>query len=157
MLYDTYSNLLGLPYVEGRQDCYGLVRQFYLQVYGINLRNYARPTGFDHNGLDLIVENFPNEGFYVVTDAELQLGDGLLFGVASDKINHVGVYVGNQQILHHLFNDKSRLDPLDPRWYRRLLGRVRHPDVTELNNKNVQKVNLMDFLPPHLKRRLKDV
>lgn len=41
-----YSNLLGLPYIDGKQDCYSIVRQYFDQTYGLKLRNYAaRPAG----------------------------------------------------------------------------------------------------------------
>ncbi len=153
MEYQKYAHLIGLPYIDGKQDCYGLVRAFYRSVYGIELRNYARPIAFDHQGLDLILNNWPNEGFDPCVDPELQPGDGLLFAVASNKINHVGVYVGNRQFLHQLYGKKSQLDPMDHRWYGRLLGKVRHPDVTEFNKTLQGKVSVLDLLPPHLKRR----
>lgn len=154
MKFEMYSFLLGLNYNPGKDDCYGLARRLYSAVYGIELANYARPVGFDHAGLNLIVDNFHREGFQDCQTPELEAGDGLLFGVGSDKINHIGVYVGNQQFIHHRFDRQSCLDPLDLRWKRRLLGRVRHPDVTEYNRVNQEKVGLEDFLPPHLKRRL---
>lgn len=38
-----YQRLLGRPFEHGSRDCYGLVRDFYLDVFDIELTNYAHP------------------------------------------------------------------------------------------------------------------
>lgn len=154
MIPVSYSQLLGRPYVDGFQDCYGLVRAFYDLAYGIKLRNYARPYGFDHAGLNLIQDFLGREGFQACHDAAPQLGDGLVFGILSSKMNHVGVYVGNGMFIHHVAQQTSRQEALDERWKRRLLARVRHPDVTEWNRNNLQKLDMMQHLPPHIRRKM---
>lgn len=154
-LADLAPQFVGLPYRDGLQDCYGLVRQAYLKAYGIQLRNYARPIGFDHDGMDLIRDNFAREGF-VAVDTPLTLlepGDGLLFRVASQLVNHVGVVTCGTMFLHHLYQRASSHDRLDPRWQNRLVTVVRHPDITELNKELGEKVDILDLLPPHLRQR----
>lgn len=154
-LAELSPRFVGLPYIDGKQDCYGLVRRAYHEAYGILLRNYARPIGFDHDGLDLITDNFRREGFEVVEPALtlLEPGDGLLFKVASKTVNHVGVITCGTRFLHHLYQRSSAHDTLDPRWQNRLYAIVRHPDVTELNKQLSEKVDLLSLLPPHLREK----
>lgn len=152
MYYEEYKHLLNLPYLDGKQDCFALARNFYQELFGITLPNYARPTGFDHLGMpELITSNFRGMGFEPVPDYRLQIGDGLLFAIASKYVNHVGVYVGNNQFIHHVFEKPSSVDNLDERWKRRLTMRVRHPDITEYLEQGRKVDLLLDHLPPHLK------
>jgi cell wall-associated NlpC family hydrolase len=85
----------------------------------------------------------------------LEIGDLLMMRLAnrSGHANHIGVYVGNGYMLHHLFNQKSVADPLTDRWTGRVLDVIRHPDITAKNLELVEKVDIMNFLPPHLRAR----
>ncbi len=152
------NTLINIPYTDGDQDCYGLVRRYYLKEYGIALRNYARPIAFDHEGLNLIADNFHKEGFVTLptfSQHSVEKGDGLLFQIAGGKaVNHVGVYLGNGCFLHHLYGKLSEVSCFDPRWVARTMFVVRHPDVREANCKAVQEVNLLDFLPQQVKERI---
>lgn len=150
-----HENLLGQVYVDGDHDCYGLLRRYYAQAYGLRLRNYARPIDFaDH--LDLITENFKREGFEITETSldQLELGDGLLFCLNRHKyVNHVGAFVGNGWMMHHLYQRLSAVDALTPSWRQRVLSVVRHPDVTEQNKLLNTQVSLTSLLPPHLKAK----
>ena len=150
------QDYLGRRYLDGRHDCYGLVRDFYRREYGLTLRNYARPVGFDHSGLLLLTDNFRREGFEIVNTpiALLEPGDGLLMMLASRQVNHVGVYIGEKKFLHHLYQRPSSVETLDPRWQQRLSLIVRHPDVTEQNRRNQPKQVFLDLLPPHLRNKV---
>lgn len=150
------QDYLGRRYLDGRHDCYGLVRDFYRREYGLTLRNYARPVGFDHSGLLLLTDNFRREGFEIVNTpiALLETGDGLLMMLASRQVNHVGVYIGEKKFLHHLYQRPSSVETLDPRWQQRLSLVVRHPDVTEQNRRNQPKQVFLDLLPPHLRNKV---
>lgn len=154
-LIDRVNPYVGLPYIDGQQDCYGLVRRIYQEHFGMRLRNYARPVGFDHYGVDLIEENFRREGFSVINLplTELEPGDGLLFAVASRMINHIGIVTQGDMFLHHLYQRVSSHDALDVRWKNRLVHVVRHPDVTEFNQKNRESLDLLSLIPPHLRMR----
>lgn len=156
-LYNKYQHLLGLQYKAGRDDCYGLVRRFYKDEYGLSLRNYARPLDIFFSGKDLISENFSREGFDIVDTnyRDLQLGDGLLIALGCRVMNHVSVYVGNNMILHHLHNRPSSADDLSEAWKQRTLSVVRHPFITEKNSEHKERIDLLDLLPPHVRHRYK--
>lgn len=150
-----YENLLGQPYVEGDHDCYGLLRRYYAQVYELRLRNYARPIDFA-NRIDLIVENFTQEGFVICETSldQLEQGDGLLFCLNRHKyVNHVGAFVGNGWMLHHLYERTSCTDALTPSWRQRVVSVLRNPEVTERNKLLQSSASLLDLLPPHLKAK----
>ncbi len=132
----SYLGLEGLPYVEGRDDCYGLLRKYYWKNYQIRLENYARPFGFSFQGMDLINKNLEQEGFEYIDLSlnHLEIGDGLVMSIGRTPLaNHVAVYVGNRMILHHLQGQKSIAENLSDRWKARVLNTVRHPKVTEQN------------------------
>lgn len=124
-------------------------------MYGLQLRNYARPIDFPQH-LNLIVDNFSNEGFTLVDVSldQLELGDGLLFGLNRPKyVNHVAAFVGNGWMIHHLYQKPSTKDALTTSWRRRVMSVVRHPDVTEQNKLLVPQVDFMNLLSPRLKAK----
>src|SRR5688500_18700390 len=132
MFYEKYKHLLGIPYLEGKDDCYGLVRRYYDNVYGITLKNWARPTEAFHSGMDLLGGKLKDEGFEITEDSldRLQVGDFLAITIGCKIANHCAVYVGNNMILHHLVDSPSREDNYSKAWKQRTLYVVRHPFVT---------------------------
>lgn len=152
---NDYEHLKGLTYIEGSQDCYGLLRQYYQHNYSLQMANYARPLGWHIVGMDLISDNLNAEGFEVVDVPfnRLELGDGIVMAIARSVLaNHVGVYVGNNYMLHHLFKQKSCVENLDLSWKKRTLTVVRHPQVTEKNKyRTLPTVNITELLPPHVR------
>jgi cell wall-associated NlpC family hydrolase len=157
-LYEKYTaGYEGTPYVVGREDCYGLVRRWMKDKYGLKLTNYARPFMFDDSGLPLLTDHFQAEGFQIVSVPfnRLDIGDLLLMRLAnrSGHANHIGVYVGNGYLLHHLFNQKSVADPLTDRWTGRVLDVIRHPEITQKNLEQMERVDMMTYLPPHLRAK----
>lgn len=148
--YDRYASLLGTPYAEGNDDCYGLLRKYAQKNYGLTLENYARPGDFAHSGQDLIMDYFKDEGFEIVqiSLSKLQVGDVLLMRInGAPLVNHISIYVGNNMILHHLFGGISREDNLSDRWKSRVMSVVRHPEITRQNEANLQTFNMMDVIP----------
>lgn len=158
--YDRYKHLLGIKYEDGTDDCYGLARRYYHDCYALELPNYARSADFFADGIDLVTPFLLDEGFSVVDVplARLEVGDGLLMCVPSrhwpeGKINHVGVYVGNKTILHHLWRRPSCDDPFDIKWQSRVLSVIRHPSIAEKNAVSTKKINVLDVLPDYVKQR----
>jgi cell wall-associated NlpC family hydrolase len=109
-----YQSLLGKKYLLGTSDCYSLIREFYRSNFGLQMRNYARPDWWWQEDLNLYYENFRKEGFESadIPISEIEVGDGLLMSFSSKFPNHAGVYVGNNRVLHHFYNNLSGTDPL---------------------------------------------
>lgn len=150
-LQDLLDTLEGVPYKEGRDDCYGLVRKFYSLAYDIHLRNYARPGDFAYAGVNLISWYFKEEGFKIVDVAHdrLQIGDVLLMRIGNrcPHINHLAVAVEASRILHHVVDAPSVAERMNTTWSRRIMGVVRHPDVFALNQGVMPRTTIDQFLP----------
>lgn len=163
LLHDTIQteHLLGLPFVQGTQDCYTMLRAMYKDNLGIELTNYARPIDWwiDDN-FDLYRDNFVNEGFDIVdininNISELQLMDVILISIPDprrvDRIipNHCAIYIGNGNIIHHRYGTLSNIT-MYKGTLRNLTSMVlRHKDVRNLTTTTTSKVSILDKLLPH--------
>lgn len=104
----TAERFIGIPYrwggdnvVEG-MDCSGFVRAVY-NLCGVNI---PRTSG----------EQF-RTGDKVARDS-LKDGDLVFFGVSSDRINHVGIYVGNGRFVHApRRGDEIKVSTLDDKYF----------------------------------------
>lgn len=127
---DKWASLVGLPYIDGLQDCYGLVRRYYEISYSVSLTNYARPVFFWRNGLNFIDDCFEDQGFDTLVGREKpRIGDLFCMNVTFPTANHLAIYVGEGQILHHLYGRFSTLDPYDWKWKNRTLRTIRRRDL----------------------------
>lgn len=82
---------LGLPYTWGGRssfgyDCSGFVQMLYRQM-GVHLPRDSK-------------DQIRWEGFTNISIDSLLPGDLIFFGLAEDKIRHVGMYLGNSQFIH---------------------------------------------------------
>lgn len=108
----------------GLDDCYSLVRDWYLQNDGLTLPDFLRgPDFWIHR--DLFGEGLARAGFSRVDEAP-ERGDVLLFAVRSQGIpNHCGIAMGDGRMLHHLPGRLSVVEPVGA-WVQCLQGVVRH-------------------------------
>jgi hypothetical protein len=102
---------LGLPYTWGGRssfgyDCSGFVQMLYRQM------GYSLPRDSK--------DQAQWEGFTAISLSELRPGDLLFFGQSSDKIRHVGMFIGEDRFIHSTVAENapyihiSRLS--DPEW-----------------------------------------
>jgi cell wall-associated NlpC family hydrolase len=128
-----YENLLGKPWSMNVDDCFTLVINFYKQNFDIDIPNIARPTDWDADELDLIRMTMPRTNFFIVDEnEELRPGDLLCVAYNSKNPNHLVIYVGNNEIIHHRYGLLSAKELYRPAW-RMITGYVlRHPDVPDL-------------------------
>ncbi len=88
----TFSRqFLGLPYTWGGRssfgyDCSGFVQMLYRQM-GVALPRDSK-------------DQINWEGFRTIEIAELQVGDLIFWGKNAQKINHVGMYLGDEKFIH---------------------------------------------------------
>jgi len=142
----NFSNLVGLPYIDGLQDCYSVGRRYYSQVWGLELPNIARPHRFwDDPDLDLY-SMYQRYGFQPVFDDTPQIGDAVLMPILSRMNNHAGFVVEDNQILHHLPNQLSCVDRLRPKWMPRVTVQLRHPAIQEAQAKQKETVHLHEVI-----------
>jgi len=120
---DFKPPLIGREYCWGSLDCWTLVRDWYKEEWDLNLPDWKRPSRPDWEDAPRFDELYEQAGFRQVSLREMQVGDALLMSISSDKLNHVAVYVGNQQVLHHLTNRLSSRDLLGE-WLLKCTGKV---------------------------------
>ena len=120
--------LVGRQWVWGVTDCWSLCRDFYQEELGIRLRDWDRPINSDDFLKDPMFDRCWEEtGFReLLPREELERGDLLLMSMRSSGLNHIGVYVSDQMVLHHLENRLSTRDLLDE-WLLKCIGkRIRY-------------------------------
>jgi cell wall-associated NlpC family hydrolase len=148
----NYDNLLGLPYLQGKQDCYSIARRYYAQVWGLRLPNWARPTAFWNDENLNLYKQYRTSGFVPVTDDDWQIGDTLLMPLRTQFHTHAAVIVADNKILHHLPGQLSTIESLRPKWANRATAVIRHPDVTATRADPDLTVNLHEVTNAHVFR-----
>ena len=83
---------------------------------------HCKPDGFEL----LYVDNFHREGFRRIPFEELKYGDALLMQLGSRLPNHAAIYIGDQQILHHIQGRLSSRDVLGSYYVKNTAMVLRH-------------------------------
>jgi len=150
----SYENLIGLQYVDGKVDCYQMIRAFYAQEFNIELPNYARPKDWWNVDMDLYSERYYKNGFRIldVHPSEYQYGDVVLISYMSQVPNHAGVLVDNGKMLHHFTNRLSSVDPYRHIWKNNTVGVYRHKDVVLPVEQEV--ADITTYLPLAVRRKI---
>lgn len=154
---EKLQHLLNQEFEEGWQDCYSLAQKYYFEFMGVELKDYARPDRWfmvpDFAFFDRL---FAKEGFEDMgtNPGNVVIGDAILMALGRTEVsNHVAIYVGRGQILHHLTGQKSRLDSYNVRWRERVTRVLRHPN-SEFSFDNIT-AETMAQLPFSVRQQLK--
>lgn len=143
-----YEHLLGKRFAWGTSDCLSLFRDFYIDNFGITITNYARPTNWSSDKLDLMRLCYEREGFEMLTNLKLRdirPADVLCLSIGEHNPNHFAIAVEEDQLLHHLYGRTSVCDTLTPMWFDKAAFILRHPDVPDMRPV-YPDVNLLDLI-----------
>jgi proteasome lid subunit RPN8/RPN11 len=117
---------LDIDFLIGKNDCLSLVENYYNKELNIKIPYFSREDGwFNKNGA-VIFDNINNAGFFEIEPKNMKKNDLLFFGEDKKYINHIGIYLGNNLMLHHPRNTKSVIENLNEHYLNRLKNIVRH-------------------------------
>lgn len=119
--------LVGREFIFNAQDCLTLTTDYYA-TRGIALPSIARDWDWFDRGEDLIDKLHEPWGFVPVPIEQAREGDLFLIKNRAGQINHMGVYLGGDQLLHHLVHQLSRVDEVS-RWVPFIAKTVRHKEL----------------------------
>lgn len=125
------SPLTGRPFALGSSDCYGLIMAWH-KKHGITLDDFRVDYEWwkKEYGENIYQDNYLEQGFEPVNRAP-KVGDMIIMQIDSPVWNHAGIYVGDNQMLHHSFGKLSRID-LYSGWYQeRTVMVCRHKDLPD--------------------------
>lgn len=153
-----YHHLEGIPFKHGSDDCFGIGRRFFADNFGIQMADYARPDDWWKHGLDLYMDHFYEEGFRLVDIPlrQVRIADCFMIAIDSNVVNHTAIYVGNNEILHHLYGHFSSVTRYGGLFRNNTMAILRHKDVPNIQPVP-EKLDLMEMLPPHRRRQLEEL
>ena len=122
--------LVGRRFWLGVHDCFSIPRDW-MRLKGFTMPNYVRGGGW-YKGIlgDLIMENLESAGWYIVDIKDIRPGDGILFQILADGIDHIAIYVGDEFIIHQIYRKTtlSRKELLVPFWTKKIKHVVRYKE-----------------------------
>ena len=122
----------------GQQDCFSVVEGFFLENFGIEIPKFSRPNDWNPEEDNLIEKYWPLSGFEMLDVDENwppRPADILVCTVGGSVPNHLVIFLGGNEILHHKVNMLSSRETMRPAWRRYTSYILRHPDVPNLTPK----------------------
>ena len=123
--------LVGRQWSYGIHDCYGLMRDFYLQEFGIVLDDFERgeELEWERGGWSMFADNWQAQGFYEIEKPERK-GDVAFMQIYAPSINHAGIFAGSSNLFyHHLMGRFSELSVWGSFWKKATVKFIRHKEV----------------------------
>ena len=118
------GDLIGRYYISNVFDCFTLARDFLYITYGIDVGIHPRPGNWQDWNPYYIERTWSKLNFSSV-NGNLQYGDIVLFTIGTNYINHIGVYIGDDRFIHHLYQRNSIIDSFS-KWNKQFKKAIRY-------------------------------
>lgn len=125
------SPLFGRPYSHGVFDCFSFIRDYYSRIYQIEINDYPREEEWWTKGQNLYLDFYHSEGFAQISLSEAKPGDAFLLAIDSKVPNHGAIYIGGNEIAHHLYRRISSRDVLGKFYRDRIAMTLRHRSLNQ--------------------------
>lgn len=104
--------LIGRPYSFGVFDCFSLMRDYYQRELHIELPDLPRWERIWTSEADYMEKQAKDHfGFVRIPDnSEAKIGDLFFIQTGLEGADHIGIYIGDDRILHQMRNRLSRTD-----------------------------------------------
>jgi hypothetical protein len=102
--------LLDRQFIFNLQDCLSLCQDWFYQERGIVLPSHPRHPFWNEEGNNYMEELYPAWGFEKIELEDIQLGDVLFYQVRSPVVNHLGIYLGNNEVIGHWYGRTSCIE-----------------------------------------------
>jgi murein DD-endopeptidase / murein LD-carboxypeptidase len=108
-LFAEIQSWMGTPYRYGKHekrvgtDCSGFTMELYERLYGIKLNRSS--DGQVANTVEVKKE-------------DLQIGDLVFYNIRGNRISHVGLYIGNNKIVHATISKGVIISDMDEKYYK---------------------------------------
>jgi len=117
--------LVGRAFHHGVLDCLALVRDYYAEL-GIEIPDYPRENNWWMQGKNYYRELCGECGFIELPADDIRLHDVILMCMAAPVDNHGAIYIGNDNILHHVTGRLSCRESYGGWWRKVTTGVLRH-------------------------------
>jgi len=136
--HKEYKKYLYLKFNYGKNDCFSLIRSFYKNQLNIEISDPEQDRAMKYmppeNCLIWSREKYKqwaNENNLLDIDvndiSQLKKYDILVFnGLNKGEPNHGMIYIGNELVLHHPFNDISKIESIRKAHFKFLKFTIRH-------------------------------
>lgn len=122
--------LIGRRWAWGSQDCYALVRDAFKAMAGIELTDHIRDVNMYPAIGPWIDEGWQERGFVEIpVEAPWRHLDVAGLKIRSKHVNHVGVWLEGDMLLHHLANQNSARQPFAGTLRQLTTLHLRHKDL----------------------------
>ncbi len=122
---------VGRQWSYGIHDCYGLMRDFYLQEFDIELDDFERgeEMEWEKGGWSMFADNWKAQGFYEIEEPQRR-GDVAFMQIDAPSINHAGIFAGDSNLFyHHLMGRLSELSVWGSFWRKATVKFIRHKEA----------------------------
>ncbi|MGH8709930.1 MAG: NlpC/P60 family protein [Burkholderiales bacterium] len=108
------TTLVGREYLPNINDCFTICRDYYWQNYKLQFPSYPREIDWTTKDPGMLIEHLPTSTGWVALakGTNIEVGDLVLFRIASQYPNHLGVIITDTNFIHHLADRLSMEDPI---------------------------------------------